>query len=213
MSDLVQAGTNNADVDQTSTGAFYNDSSVNQDGAGNDAQIDQVGNNASVLTQNGNMNFADVDQDGGNGNPGFNQNRQSSNIDQDGTNNQAYVSQVSGPGNDFASGNSSVLTQDNTGSATGLGNYAEITQTKRSQSSTATQTNGSNYLSVTQERDLSNVSISNQTSTELSASSLAGGYLNRSTVMQSFRRNLSDVAQNGDNNESTVTQTSTLKWS
>ncbi|GEQ85724.1 hypothetical protein ULMS_12320 [Patiriisocius marinistellae] len=210
ISDLLQSGTNNADINQTSTGVFYNASDVDQNGASNDAQITQVGNNESVLTQTGTLNMATVNQVGGNGNPGFNQNRQDSSIDQDGTNNQAFVSQVSGVGNNFASGNSSVLTQNNTASSNGVGNFATITQTKRNQTSTATQTNGNNYLSVTQERDLSNVSISNQTSSELSSGSLAGGYLNRSTVMQRFRRNFSDVAQNGDNNDSSVNQSSTL---
>ncbi|MGJ8666698.1 MAG: hypothetical protein ACSHW7_10050 [Patiriisocius sp.] len=207
ISDLDQSGTNNADIDQTSTGIYYNDSDVDQDGSGNDAQVTQVGQNDSTVDQMGTGNMADINQDGGNQPVNYDSVNTSTAI-QNGTGNVVDVDQVAASGN-AASANMSQINQDNS-ATNGDGNYAKVLQGAFSNQSTITQMNDDNSADIDQ-AGAAHVSVTNQTSDGAITASGAG-YAQTSTVLQRGRRNFSSVSQNGDVNSSSVDQQSSASF-
>ncbi|GHC55602.1 hypothetical protein [Ulvibacter litoralis] len=206
VSEVDQSGTNNADVNQTSTGMFVNMSDVDQNGASNDAQVNQVGNNNSIVNQMGTSNMADINQVGGNGTSIYG-NTNYSTANQNGVGNVIDVDQIS-TGHP-ASADVSIVNQDNAASA-GDGNYARILQGGWNNQSLANQNNDDNSVFIDQTGG-HNQSISNQTS-DGGIASVGAGFEQESTVKQRGRWNLSDVAQDGSNNDSSVDQSTTASW-
>ena len=198
---IDQGNENTADVNQMSTVDLYNFSDVYQRGE-NDADIDQIGRNSSIVEQRGNTNRTQVNQNGGDGLMAFGPAKiQKSIVHQQGKNNLTVVNQV-GEGND------SFVDQLNNSEANGhkLGNRAVILQEGRNNKSTVDQDNDKNWARIIQ-NGKKNRSITIQTSYDLAvAIHPPPCFLQGNWVDQTGEANYSNVYQNGDNQGSFVTQ-------
>jgi hypothetical protein len=199
LSEIEQHGINYADVDQTSTiDVLYNYSDLYQLGVGNDADINQIGENSSVVFQEWNRNTTIVNQEGGDGNQGYGPAlKQESDVHQDGWFNYADVRQI-------GEGNGSVVIQHNHTMPT-FGNKALIDQEGRNNNSFVDQSMDANWAQTNQFGN-GNMSITQQISYDLAAPLSSSGYLQGSLVDQIGELNYANVYQNGDNQASIITQ-------
>jgi hypothetical protein len=200
LSEIEQHGQNYADVDQTSTiDVLYNYSDLYQRGVGNDADINQVGENSSVVFQQWNRNNAIINQTGGDGNQGYGSAlMQESEVHQEGWWNMADVTQA-------GEGNESFVGQFNAGNAPMFGNTALIDQEGLINESTVSQTGDANWAQTNQFGH-GNMSITEQITYDLAAALHPSGYLQGSLVDQVGELNYANVYQNGDNQASIITQ-------
>jgi hypothetical protein len=206
VSEIDQQCDNFADVNQLSVGVHYNFSDVDQHGAMNFVDVDQIGENSSIVDQGGDgyMDRATVYQDGGKGVYGP-ASMQVSEIYQQDEKNQANVKQI-------GDGNSSFINQDNNmnnGIMPIMGNWALIDQEGLKNGSNVNQTGDANWAQTNQFGE-GNGSITEQISWDITAPLSASNYLQGSLVDQTGFYNFSNVYQNGDNNFSNVTQSSKI---